>query len=84
MIFVGIKDISKLCAPEIRERAERFSPFYRDYILSPMEEKQGEVQEKHSAQRLANVELLHRFCKQQFAKSAFRVNYLARALTISS
>ena len=69
MILIGIKDISSLTRDEIISDSHSFSPFYRDYILSPIEEKDGEIQLAHSASRLAAVQMLHSFCKQSFAKT---------------
>ena len=68
MIIIGIKNISSVSLCEIKEKAEREDAFYRDYILSPIKEKEGEIQAKHSSARGANITFLNEFCKQRFSK----------------
>ncbi len=68
MIIIGIKNISATSLCEVREKAQAKDAFYRDYILSPIKEKDGEIQRKHAAGREANVAFLTDFCKQKFSK----------------
>ncbi len=68
MIAISVKPVSEALLCEIKEKAEGYTPFYREYILSPISEKNGEMQRIHAAARLANVEFLSRFCKYKFAK----------------
>ena len=68
MLIIGIKEISPFDKGETSRLESELSPFYQDYILSPIREKEGELQLAHSASRLACVQMLHEFCKHKFAK----------------
>ena len=68
MIKIGIKELCHIEKEEIVSRASAYSPFYCEYILSPIGEKESRERLLHSAHRLAVVELLEEFCKQYFAK----------------
>ena len=68
MIAISVKPVCSVLLDEIKEKIEGYTPFYREYILSPVAEKDGELQVKHAAARYANIEFLSRFCKHKFAK----------------
>ena len=68
MIKVGIKKLCHIEKEEIIVRAHTLSPFYCEYILSPIGEKESRERLLHSAHRLAAVELLWEFCKHNFAE----------------
>ena len=68
MIIIGIKELCHIKKEEIVAQAGVLSPFYCEYVLSPVKEKESAERLLHSAARLAVVEMLSRFCKQRFTE----------------